>query len=347
MGKILSRLDRILTRLGNYDFVDLKTDRSLINSDHAAVIVALKHKTRATNKNEHVKLDNDVGKKKETLDELRAYLQTQLAEEYAQTLNPYVKLELAKMTIRTKAIDITANSRKKVTAELKDINKDIIKNTRLLTIYHDLQRQQILSEELNTLNSRRDNILQEQGEKLAFEARTRWYNEGEKSNKYFLNFLKRQNERNEMVSLIINGIESTDEVEIKNEVENYYQSLYNHQHISVISDNFFQHMFTINPDVNDAIDVPLTLTELWNSLKSLKATTPGPTGILNTYLKKLWDIMGPIILAAWNYSLLTNTLSPSHKSLLLRLIPKNGKDIKLLKNWLKLAYILLLLKLPT
>ena len=49
MGKILSRLDRILTRLGNYDFVDLKTDRSLINSDHAAVIVALKHKTRATN----------------------------------------------------------------------------------------------------------------------------------------------------------------------------------------------------------------------------------------------------------------------------------------------------------
>ncbi len=50
----------------------------------------------------------------------------------------------------------------------------------------------MLVREIETLKLERDTILDQQGEKLAKLAKTKWYNEGEKSNKYFLNMLKRQ-----------------------------------------------------------------------------------------------------------------------------------------------------------
>jgi hypothetical protein len=77
----------------------------------------------------------------------------------------------------------------------------------------------------------------------------------------------------------------------------------------------------------------LPLDELWAALKPLKDTAPGPDGISHLYLKKLWPILGPIILNAWNYSLQINKMPPSHYSSLLKLIPKAGKDGTLLKNW--------------
>jgi hypothetical protein len=92
-------------------------------------------------------------------------------------------------------------------------------------------------------------------------------------------------------------------------------------------------MFTVEQDVNDTINAEVTLDELWCNLKPLRATTPGPDGISNLYLKKLWDLIGPLILDSWRYSLAKGELPISHKNSILRLIPKAGKDLKELKNW--------------
>ena len=70
---------------------------------------------------------------------------------------------------------------------------------------------------------------------------------------------------------------------------------------------------------------------MWSTIKPIRATTPGPDGISNLYIKKLWNILGPI-LDAWNYSMNTKNLPPSHKTSLLRLISKKDKDITLIKN---------------
>jgi hypothetical protein len=181
--------------------------------------------------------------------------------------------------------------------------------------------------------NRRNELLQKQGEKLASVAKTKWYNEGEKSNKYFLNLLKRQTDRNEMTSLLINGVEVTNETHIKNYVKFFYQELYNHNRDTEIADDLFEHMFTVEQADNDHIKSDITLAELWATLKPLKATTPGPDGISNLYLKKLWDIIGPLILDSWKNSILRGELPPSHKNSILRLIPKAGKNTKELKNW--------------
>ena len=86
-------------------------------------------------------------------------------------------------------------------------------------------------------------------------------------------------------------------------------------------------MFTVQQHFQDNIHAPITLGEMWDTIKSMRTTTPGPDGISNLYIKKLWNTFGPIILDAWNYSITTNNLPPSHKTSLLRLIPKRDKDI--------------------
>jgi hypothetical protein len=164
-------------------------------------------------------------------------------------------------------------------------------------------------------------------------AKTRWYNEGERSNKYFLNLLKRNNETSEMDKLNINGTITTDEAEIRHGVTEFYTSLYNNGDNIDIDNDFLNEMFTVQQQHQDSIHAPLTLDEMWNTIKSVRATTPGPDGISNLYIKKLWYILGPIILDAWNYSVTTNNLPPSHKTSLLRLIPKRDKDTSLIKNW--------------
>ncbi len=77
-------------------------------------------------------------------------------------------------------------------------------------------------QELSSQIASRDAILQQQGEKLAVLAKSRWYNEGEKSNKYFLNLLKHQATNNEMSELEIEGHRVTDPIGIRNHVTSFY-----------------------------------------------------------------------------------------------------------------------------
>jgi hypothetical protein len=138
-------------------------------------------------------------------------------------------------------------------------------------------------------------------------AKTRWYNEGEKSNKYFFNLLKRRSESSEMTKLNINGTIMTKEKEIRNRVTEFYTELYNIGTNIDIDNEFLAEMFTVQQNFQDNIHTLITLNEMWNTIKSIRATTPGPDGISNLYIKKLWYILGPVILDAWNYSLETKT----------------------------------------
>jgi hypothetical protein len=134
--------------------------------------------------------------------------------------------------------------------------------------------------------------------------------------------------------LEVNSIEVTDPSEIRQAVTSFYRNLYNMDQTNLqIDDSFFNEMFTAEVGDNKMINAPVTLEELWLTLKPTKATTPGPDGLSNLYIKKLWGVLGPVILDAWNYSLHTGMLPLSHRTSLLRLIPKSGKDPKLIKNW--------------
>ena len=49
--------------------------------------------------------------------------------------------------------------------------------------------------------------------------------------------------------------------------------------------------------------------------------------------KKLWEISGPVILDAWKFSCEKGVMPPSHKESIITLLPKEGKNVKDIKNW--------------
>ena len=68
-------------------------------------------------------------------------------------------------------------------------------------------------------------------------------------------------------------------------------------------------------------------------MKDTQDSCPGPDGIPYSYLKVTWEWIGPALLRAWEHSIQTRTLTESHRTSWLRLIPKAGKNTKELKNW--------------
>jgi len=80
----------------------------------------------------------------------------------------------------------------KIILELSNIEWKIGFNSKLLTNYTDEPSQNLLNMVIRCFTQHRNEILQEQGKELTHKAKTRlWYNEVEKSKKYFLNMLKR------------------------------------------------------------------------------------------------------------------------------------------------------------
>jgi len=89
-------------------------------------------------------------------------------------------------------------------------------------------------------------------------AKTRWYKEGERSNKYFLNLLKRNNESSKMSKLNINGIVTTNEAEIRKGVTEFYTEVYNNCNNIDIDNDFLNEMFTVQQHFQDNIHAPIT-----------------------------------------------------------------------------------------
>ena len=77
----------------------------------------------------------------------------------------------------------------------------------------------------------------------------------------------------------------------------------------------------------------VTMEDLGTTLRTCRDSAPGPDGISYSIISSLWTIYGPAITDAWEYSLRTGKLVPSHRVSFLKLIPKAGKDLKKLTNW--------------
>jgi hypothetical protein len=125
------------------------------------VVLTMQHTTNNKVCIEHGKLDNDIISNAEHLYEGRGYMLIQLQD--AQHMGAHTKLEFAKMSIHTKALEIMHWKWKKTFNELQELDEDIKQNTDHLTKYLDVVSQDVLTQELAAQVARRDAILQMQG----------------------------------------------------------------------------------------------------------------------------------------------------------------------------------------
>lgn len=171
-------------------------------------------------------------------------------------------------------------------------------------------------------------------------SRARWHEQGERSNKYFLNLEKRNHSRKLVSKLKLqNGSVITNQFDILEEQSKFYKSLYNSQQ----SDNpdqtetgvFFNpsNITTLSDHQQASCEGLITEIEAFKALKEFAgAKTPGTDGLTTEFLKYFWPELKALIVGSFKYAFASGSLSISQRRGIISLIPKKNKDKTILEN---------------
>ena len=331
---VFSTLDRVLYCKEHLKLMRKKTDWALSLSDHAAVIANLNYNVTKPNKRSQLsRLDPRLLQDVEGCQHLTTKFR-ELVDQAPEDWNPHVKLEYLKMCIRTASNEAVGKVKAKLRDTEKTLNEDINGVIDELALESTLaERKVLLMHKLDDLRQLKRSLVEKIGTKLEQKAARKWYNEGELSNKYFFNLLNRR--ANDEVTAILNedGTETNNPEAIEEKVKVFYKELYESVPENVDdNDHLFRNITQVDPTEAAALMDDLTLDELSGTLKTCADSAPGPDGIPYSYLKHFWSDVGPVLLCAWKHSVQTGELPPSHKVSYLRLIPKPGKDTRIISN---------------
>ena len=192
-------------------------------------------------------------------------------------------------------------------------------------------------DKLDEVICKRDKILNEIGEHISTRMKSQWYQEGEKGTKYFLNMQRSKGRKTNLTSLYINNNLSSDPCEIDKAVEEFYRNLYMRGNDNLQPERglhkFLENMRILKDEDKEHIIKSITLEELLITLNTCSDSSPGPDGIPYSLIKLTWKFFGPLLIDSWNFALKSGEMCPSHNDSYLKLLPKEGKDLTLLKNW--------------
>jgi exonuclease III len=339
-GSCFSRLDYIFMSsylIGNIQKVDVNW--SFDKSDHAAVTCYLKVNESAEKGPGITRLNSKLLENVKIREEIRSNIRD-LVSHLIPTWDPHIKLEYIKMSIRTAFVNSATISNKSKKEEIRDLEEQLnnLKKYReqcAKVAKEECEKSIKIDDAINEINILLNEARDRHGVDIAFKAGAKWYEEGEKSSRYFMGILKKRTSQKLINNLVEEGVEISSKVGIMECVRNFYKKLYEKSEVksNELGDNFFKHCPKLNTKHKVDVERDITLDELKETLKGCKDTSPGPDGISYSIYKEFWDIIGIYIVESWNHSLKTGKLPPSHKESVLTLLPKAGKDLREIKNW--------------
>ncbi len=338
-GTIYSRLDYIfVSKSISSKISKASVDWAFETSDHAAVKIDFTFENAPEKGPGIVKVNAAI------LEDPVVSLQVgkEIEEMMSQTdedWNPHARLEFLKVTIRSVISAKVSELRKVANEDIRETEDELNQMEELKIKL--LSKPNITSEEMKTrvhtienstnyLKSRLLKLRTKLSATMAFVSRAKWFEYGEKSNKFFLNLTKtRQNQK--LINRIRSGGKTYEgQNQVSEGITEFYKELYSAKPTeSFEGDNFYENC----PKLSEEQKKFLSLSDLAAALSTCKESSPGPDGIPYTIYKKYWKIMGPIILTAWQHSVKTGNLPPSHLESAITLLPKEGKDISDIKNW--------------
>ena len=175
---------------------------------------------------------------------------------------------------------------------------------------------------------------------IIIRARARWYEHGEKSTKYFLNWEKRNHIKKHMRRLNINESVTTDSLTILSEQKLFYQNLYmsgrNETDNRNAAKSFLNNLNIpkLSEEEKRSCEGKILLNECELILETFQNNkAPGNDGIPVEFYKKLWPVISEPFIKCVNECFEYKELSSSQKQAVITLIEKKGKDRTLLENW--------------
>ena len=323
-GNTFSKIDHIFV---THDLLVSTTKYNTIwdfvKSDHAAIQILIKFNTENNRGRSYPKLSLMDLKGEGVVKEIKAEICKAIGE-FPPYWNPHLKLDYIKMVIRTKILELRAVNNK--TRESIQTLRDKVDFFSSLSYLNSVQA-------LEFANARSELYKAEESEaeKLRLAAGIKWREQGEQSNKFFLNSINVNRASSTLDYLNTPEGRVAKMSEILNYSREFYANLYNKLPTENI-DNFYQHCPSLSSGAQLEIGQPLTIGNLREALKSCKDYTPGLDGIPYSYYKIFGNELLPLILDASEYSNVTGSLPQSQSTSVISLIPKAGKDKHEIKN---------------
>ena len=334
-SEIFSTIDRIFYQK-NLRLTSAKANWSLSMSDHAAIEANFELPNKIKTKGTRIpRLDPSLLK----IETYKTRVKQEVGDLMSQIPNdwsPHTKLEYIKMCIRTVMEKLQAERKSNEVSEEELLNVELDLAIKALARDETRNRAELVLH-IEDLRSQKEVLVESKGQRLADKLGTKWYQEGEKSTRYFLRILNRTCPDNFKELSLSDGEIISDPKRIEKEIVSFYKNLYEDYDRTILQENddeeFFNEIIPIDDNKSNEISAPITLDKLARVLRTTKDSAPGPDGIPYSIWKELWEETAQPLLDSWNYSLQVGKLPPSHKISFLKLIPKQGKDSKLLTNW--------------
>lgn len=258
-------------------------------------------------------------------------------------INDQLFLETLLMEIRGKSISYASFKKKQRSQQEEKLKKEILILEAETNI--DLVKLTRLKKELEDSRAKRI-----RGSLIRSKAK--WVHEGEKPTSYFLN-LENRNFTSKIIPNIQkeNGEFITDQVEILNEVSDFYENLYRDRVVDNVDLEIHLHNCNVPKLTNSEahkLEGNINNTEAGKTLYSMKNNkSPGSDGFTTEFFKFFWKNLGNFIVRSLNYGFSSGQLSVTQRHGVIVCIPKGDKPRQFLKNWRPITLLNIIYKIAS
>ena len=331
-GLIQRRLDYFFISNEIQELVNETKILPALYTDHSPVLISISEKSELIKGPGLWKFNNSLVSDQNYVLQLKCHIAKLLAElDNDESFDDQTKWEFLKYEIRNFTI--------KFCKAHKKIEKEKIQN---------------LEKTLNTLENKLDNPLNQKlyndcktelefiynkiAEGIRVRSKCAWYEEGEKSSKFFLNLEKYNATKTQIKKLLVNDSEITEQNKILHEIKNYFENLFQKKNLNSQEkcDNFLSRLHTTRLDNNQVVncDEDIKESELHEALIGMgNNKSPGNDGLTKEFYETFWEEIKDSFLKSVKVSKEKKCLSVSQRQAVIKLIEKKEKDKRFIENW--------------
>ena len=311
-----------------------KTDiLAAFSTDHSPIYFSLSKQHHLINGRGLWKFNNSLINNEDFIEKMSLHIKNTLKVFDNENISDdQVKWEYLKYEVRKFTIHYSKNLAKSIRDE-RIKSEEKIKNLEKNGV-SDLNNNQ----EYINCKSNLESIYQTKVDGMRIRSKCDWYENGEKSSKFFLNLEKNRAIQGQIRTIIVNEKEITDEIEINKQISFFYESLFK-ENLSFSERNLKKYLDNISipllsEEKKNSCEGEITEEEILKALKSMKNNkSPGNDGISKEFYQTFWNDLKNVFLPAIKKAYHTKKLSYSQYQAVIKLIEKKGRDKRFIKNW--------------
>jgi len=262
--------------------------------------------------------------------------------------NPNLLLDTVKCRIRGATVKYSSLIKRKNKNNFTIWTDELTKLESEISSITDKDMSNRINNRISLLKASIEEHVNKETASAAFRCRAQYYEEGEKSTKYFYNLEKFNKSKKSITRLQTTQGLLSDSKDILNEEVRFYKKLYTSSTKNLSKcdkDQWYDKFFlkehcTLDNNSKILLSEDITEHEVYNILTTFSDNKcPGSDGLSKEFYIFFWDDMKRLLLQSFEYSLQTGSLSMDQRKGIISLIPKKGKDTLILGNWRPLTLL--------